>query len=921
VEGTAQISGTPGLLEIALSIAPPYNIKADGSLRDLLTSPTWDLSAHTPILSPALFAKGIENIPALRDINIVASGGAEEATIESLALSSPGGRIRASGSVSWSPTPFWEGRITADDLDPGAFFPEWKGHLTLDARFAGRIKDGKPEIEVDIDHTMGVLHSRPIEIKGGVTWKNDRAGIRDMEIRSGTSRLFASGWIGTPWDLNWELDARDLSDLLPDASGRVKSRGRISGAASSFAITGDLLARKASHAWIRADRIDLAVDVSLSEEKTSCISLNGRGIVLAGRLIPYVSVDVLGTTLSHHGRVQVTTPEDKVTIDVLGRYADGSWEGTAQDLDVSSRMFGDWDMERPARLRASGEKAEVSGLVMGRPPARVALNGSYLFPDGAWSVASTLTAFPIGRLDTPFQNVLTLAGTVDARIQADGVRKKVLHGMMEATASGGSITLPGADGIGTVVPMGAARLTASLDRSKLTGEILVDLERDDSITGKVKMTHVDMAAGPGAWDIESGSFKARFSDLGRLGALPHVESLAGRILADVNFSGPVLSPRIQGTLRLEGGTCILPELGIRVREISCIIDGAPGEDLTISADASSGTGAIHIEGTIRPVGSGSPSAALHVTGTNFEGMRTPEILTILSPDVSITVLPDKTVGANGEIAIPKAFFKPAKGNREGIRPSPDVIIVGTGGKRPSQWNYSARIRLALGEEVSFEGYGLSSRITGGLLVTAKSGKSPLGNGELRLEEATYSIYGQKFPLESGRLIYAGGPLDEPGLDIRIAKKTQDNVTAGLRVTGTVSAPRMTLFSDPALSQDEILSYLVLGKPLRQATGEDGKLLKNALDSLAIAGGERLSQRIGRLFGIEDVEIQSGEEGLEHALVTVGTYLSPRLYASYGRGIVDELDVFRIRYEITPRLFIETVSGAESGGDITYRIER
>jgi len=109
VEGTAQISGTPGLLEIALSIAPPYNIKADGSLRDLLTSPTWDLSAHTPILSPALFAKGIENIPALRDINIVASGGAEEATIESLALSSPGGRIRASGSVSWSPTPFLGG--------------------------------------------------------------------------------------------------------------------------------------------------------------------------------------------------------------------------------------------------------------------------------------------------------------------------------------------------------------------------------------------------------------------------------------------------------------------------------------------------------------------------------------------------------------------------------------------------------------------------------------------------------------------------------------------------------------------------------------------------------------------------------------------------------------------------------------------
>lgn len=58
-----------------------------------------------------------------------------------------------------------------------------------------------------------------------------------------------------------------------------------------------------------------------------------------------------------------------------------------------------------------------------------------------------------------------------------------------------------------------------------------------------------------------------------------------------------------------------------------------------------------------------------------------------------------------------------------------------------------------------------------------------------------------------------GPPDQPLLNIeaiRNPESTEDDVTAGVRVTGTADAPKLEVFSDPAKSQQEALSYLLRG---------------------------------------------------------------------------------------------------------------
>lgn len=66
---------------------------------------------------------------------------------------------------------------------------------------------------------------------------------------------------------------------------------------------------------------------------------------------------------------------------------------------------------------------------------------------------------------------------------------------------------------------------------------------------------------------------------------------------------------------------------------------------------------------------------------------------------------------------------------------------------------------------------------------------------MSLDEGTFHAYGQDLRITKGLLIFAG-PADNPTLEIeavRNSETTEDDVTAGVQVTGTASAPKVELF--------------------------------------------------------------------------------------------------------------------------------
>jgi translocation and assembly module TamB len=105
----------------------------------------------------------------------------------------------------------------------------------------------------------------------------------------------------------------------------------------------------------------------------------------------------------------------------------------------------------------------------------------------------------------------------------------------------------------------------------------------------------------------------------------------------------------------------------------------------------------------------------------------------------------------------------------------------------------------------------------------------------------------------------------------------------------------------------------------------------------------MQEQIKNRLGLSTLEIQSGEApgrmgykpipatppgiapakpagSLSQTMLTVGKYLTPQLYFSYGRSLFTGGNLFRLRYDIFRQWQIETQTGSESGVDLYYKID-
>jgi translocation and assembly module TamB len=195
-----------------------------------------------------------------------------------------------------------------------------------------------------------------------------------------------------------------------------------------------------------------------------------------------------------------------------------------------------------------------------------------------------------------------------------------------------------------------------------------------------------------------------------------------------------------------------------------------------------------------------------------------------------------------------------------------------------------------------------------------------GIGEITIEEGKYVAYTRELEIDRGRLVFSGGPISDPGIDIRAIKKLPDNVIAGVNVRGTLHSPRITFFSDPPLTQNQIASLLITGRTLdslqdettTQSTGQ-------GRDALLAQGGAMLAGRLGEQVGLQDVTVESNKAN-EQSLV-LGTYLSPRLYVSYGISLAEAINTFKLRYTLGDRWTIKTEAGEVQSADLVFTIDK
>jgi translocation and assembly module TamB len=205
-------------------------------------------------------------------------------------------------------------------------------------------------------------------------------------------------------------------------------------------------------------------------------------------------------------------------------------------------------------------------------------------------------------------------------------------------------------------------------------------------------------------------------------------------------------------------------------------------------------------------------------------------------------------------------------------------------------------------------------------VTTRPGDVARGNGAIRVVQGEYKAFGQFVKITRGVLRYDNTPLTEPTLDLVAQREIKnEDITVSVNVRGRLDAPFITLTSDPSMSSNEALSYLITGRSLNTLQSGEAASVDRAAEDLALSGGGLLLGSIGTRLGLDEVSVE--RTGEDDTSVVLGKALSPRLFVSYGISIAEAINTIKLRYTLNKRWSIKAEGGLEQSADFEYRIER
>jgi translocation and assembly module TamB len=203
------------------------------------------------------------------------------------------------------------------------------------------------------------------------------------------------------------------------------------------------------------------------------------------------------------------------------------------------------------------------------------------------------------------------------------------------------------------------------------------------------------------------------------------------------------------------------------------------------------------------------------------------------------------------------------------------------------------------------------------------GAPATGSGTLDVS-GRYKAYGQDLTIKDGKLLFAGTPLDDPRLAIVAMREISGDLSTGLRIAGTAQRPIITVVSDPNVGEADALSYLVTGRSLDEvgsASGGSQDRLASATRSLEAGAGGLVAKRIGARLGLDEATVEENEM-IGGSALTIGEYLSPRLYLSYGVGLFEPGEVISLKYKLSKGVAVRIQRGTEeTRAGVEYRIER
>ncbi|WP_238937605.1 translocation/assembly module TamB domain-containing protein [Pseudoalteromonas sp. S16_S37] len=788
----------------------------------------------------------------------------------------------------------------------------------LDAKIAANFALNGELWQANVGHLElnGQLFGKPLHADAKLKLNQDLKGeLSRLNLDYGANKIAMSGELGKQLSLNGQLKLEHAADALLPVDIAMHGDIAISGAHQTpkIAVTTRVSHLKYGSLFLKDALFDLTSDSALNWETNA--SLKALKIQL-GKLDIMDADILLQGDLSQH-TLQVASKGDVATdIVAQGVWTTQQWQGQLSEATLSYLNHPITLLE-PANISVSqasaqldkqcwkfqGSKACISArqdLNTSKGKSDVEISQLLLEDFNPWLGGVTkLQGFATGALSFEWET-----GQLN---HADGLLQ--LQQVKVTTTEGEQTHVLPIENVST-------KLTSSRELAS------IDWQVNSSMLGRLKglleMPLTDISQPNASIEIVHMSLSPLSAVLSK--SLKQAIALSGDISGQVNLVGDLRSPKMYGQINLRDMalSSVISPVALVSSSLDITLNDKQAEILG-NLQAQQG-GSLSVDGKLS--WDGMPTASVLAKGHDFLISPQPNVEVSISPDLKLEYR-QKKASLTGRLQIPFGRVEVEEMPVGVVQVSEDQIIVDEKYRQQSRSPiaYDIDLDVSVGDDFRVKAFGLDSYIAGQLDVTKLPASPLLASGELSLQEGRYRAFGQDLLIKTG-LIGFNGALDRPYLNVRAIRNpevTANDVEAGIELSGSISAPRFSIYSQPAMDQSQALAYLLNGEPLGEGENSNSTILTQLLLSQGLNRSEGLVSKTGEKLGFKDVSLGARGSG-ESTKVEVSGYLTPNVQVSYRVGVFDSLSEVAVRYRVFSKLYVEATSGLYDSIDLLYKFD-
>ncbi len=864
------------------------------------------------------------------DIVIRGKGSEVASHLTDFSILSNVGRVQIDGQANWEKNVRFAAALNLSGLNTKEVLPQTP--LIVDGSFViwGERQNGRWKAKLQDLTVLGELRGQSLALTGTVeSHGNGIVEAPELYFAVGNNTFEFSGKADFAKDIpeldfKTKIDAPDFGLVDPNLLGSVKGTLAVTGTTRLPVINADLTARNIDYFGTTLKRGHLTGRMRSRDVVSGRLTLQLTDFKTQGVDIRKATIELRGNELRHNLTVHTEGTPISVDAKISGIYERmlGNWAGALAELKVKT-AYGPVTLEKPMRLAYVPDlnRANVSKACLAHTHARLCLENDLKIDLTNRSDLRILIGLP--KFDLAF-----IKQYFPGRFVADGIIKANADVTLPAGLSElprGRVTVRAQD-ISTKYRMDLSDLKVGFNsvhlsfanaKDSIEGNWKIDIKDNGDIEGSLRMSDL--------FNTRTVDGTLKFVAVGATlvnSFLSPGESAEGQWFGNLRFAGTLEEPLIYGRTGLFNAKLDSTKLPFEMlpSDIKLTFNG---NSSTLEGHLKTPQGEVALNGSAdwRTIGEGK--AIVTTKGSNLRVTLPPDIEFDLTTDVTCEASSD-LIKLDGAISIPWAKVSVSKLPASAVDVSDDVVRL----DRPRAKKKAAgkpipiesNLRIHIGDDVRVEAMGLKARLTGNLNVIQDNGTLGL-TGQISVPSGSFKAYGQDLLVRRGEFHFVGA-VANPLLDleaIRNPDRTADDVIAGIRVTGSVDSPQVAVFTDPAKSETEALSYLIRGEGLDPSGDSDNTMITSALINLGLSQGSHVFESLGDAVGISGLGFETEGVGDSSQLVVSG-YVLPGLKVKYGVGIFDSLATLTLRYRVIPKLYVEAVSGVDQALDLLYSFE-